>query len=114
MLFCNLTEQYTLTGFNSLESSANTTALLVQELVKAHGGTIMVDSQLNKGSTFTFTIPRYMGRDSEDSTRSKSLKAVTPGKTLQSFRQSDSDFNTIRKSKACSQVDFLKLFFVIR
>ena len=81
----------------------------MQELVKAHGGTIMVDSQLNKGSTFTFTIPRYMGRDSEDSTRSKSLKAVNPGKTLQSFRQTESEFNTIRKSKACSQVDFLKL-----
>lgn len=30
---------------------------LVDRLIKAHGGTITVDSQLNKGSRFTFTLP---------------------------------------------------------
>ncbi|KXZ46245.1 hypothetical protein GPECTOR_45g115 [Gonium pectorale] len=39
---------------------------IVQELVKAHGGTINVSSIEGKGSTFTFTLPlaRAMGRES--------------------------------------------------
>jgi signal transduction histidine kinase len=32
---------------------------IVKSLVEAHGGEIMVESVLNKGSTFTFSIPQY-------------------------------------------------------
>jgi PAS domain S-box-containing protein len=40
----------------SLEGSGIGLAL-VQELVKLHGGTVRVDSQVDRGSTFTVTIP---------------------------------------------------------
>lgn len=35
---------------------------ITKALVEAHGGKISVESELNKGTTFTFTLPKYNGQ----------------------------------------------------
>ena len=38
---------------------------LTRKLVELHGGTITIESQVDKGSTFTFTIPHVLPADAE-------------------------------------------------
>jgi signal transduction histidine kinase/DNA-binding response OmpR family regulator len=44
-------------GLNSAEGGSGLGLAIVRGLVEAHGGTITVDSQLGKGTTFTVTFP---------------------------------------------------------
>ncbi|KAG2431901.1 hypothetical protein HXX76_009392 [Chlamydomonas incerta] len=54
---------------------------IVQELVKAHGGTINVSSIEGKGSAFTFTMPllRALGRESLEEGRNAAVRAAAAG-----------------------------------
>jgi signal transduction histidine kinase/DNA-binding response OmpR family regulator len=54
---------------------------LVKELVKLHEGSIVVDSQLQHGSTFTVTLPLRQTNQVNTSTQSRVMSAQQDGKT---------------------------------
>ena len=58
---------------------------LVQELVKLHGGSIRVASELNRGSTFTVTVP--LGKDHLPANRIGAERTLSTGLTGEAYVQ---------------------------